>query len=323
MNGKALIIVLLSILVNIAHASGDHDDHEDHHDERALSDRKQWTYSLVSALVVVVSVAICPIIFWLLARENLIKINNFLICFGGGAILSLIFSDLIVEVDESIGLDWKSTTIILGAYFLSIVCTYGLDKEEECCENHISVCTDNVELGNLTNPTANPELNVNENIVTQHNKRIWGKLVTIGDAFCNFSDGLIIAGAFSGCGINTGIATTLAILFHEVTHEIGDFAILLDSGFSFKESMCANIATACVTLVGVTVGNIIIMYSDDHEIVGYFLSFGIGVMMFVVTNVLPRAVRSKTRLESTQKSFVLLMGMGLTTFLLSSHADCH
>ena len=309
MNKGVFVVIFLALLNEVIATESS---------EKVLSDRTQWVYTLGSAAVLVAIVGLSPLIYWVLAREKLLKLNNFLICFGGGAILSLIFTDLIVEVEESIGISWKSSAIILGAYFISAFGTFGLGKDEECCENH----KESTEMNTMSGNAENLEANVQENQVTQHNQKIWGQLVTVGDAFCNFSDGIIIAGAYSACGIDTGITTSLAILSHEVTHEVGDFAILLDSGFTFTEGLLINMCTACMTFIGVIVGNVIIMYSDDHDIVGYFLSFGIGIMLFVVTNVLPRAIRSKTKTESMQKSFALLCGMAITTFLLSLHSEC-
>ncbi len=56
-----------------------------------------------------------------------------------------------------------------------------------------------------------------------------GPLILFGDAFHNFVDGVVIAAAFYA-SIPLGIATALAVLAHEIPQEVGDFAILLESG---------------------------------------------------------------------------------------------
>lgn len=74
-------------------------------------------------------------------------------------------------------------------------------------------------------------------IVTSKNVRCMGAppLILIGDAFHNFVDGAVIAAAFL-TSIPLGIATALAVIAHEIPQEIGDFAILLDSGYNRAEA---------------------------------------------------------------------------------------
>lgn len=57
-----------------------------------------------------------------------------------------------------------------------------------------------------------------------------GPLIIIGDAFHNFVDGVVIAAAFL-TSIPLGITVSLAVIAHEIPQEVGDFAILLDSGY--------------------------------------------------------------------------------------------
>ena len=66
-----------------------------------------------------------------------------------------------------------------------------------------------------------------------------GPLLLIGDAFHNFTDGVIIAGAFL-LSIPLGIATGLAVISHEIPQELGDFAILLESGYSRNRAFLYN-----------------------------------------------------------------------------------
>ena len=89
-----------------------------------------------------------------------------------------------------------------------------------------------------------------EDIEKPHNI---GKIALVGDALHNFFDGLGIAVAFA---INpaVGIATTLAFMLHELPQEIGDFAILLQSGWTRKQALIANFVTALTAILGAVVG---------------------------------------------------------------------
>ena len=65
--------------------------------------------------------------------------------------------------------------------------------------------------------------------------RTAGHLILIGDTLHNFVDGIVLAAAFLA-SIPLGMATGLAIIAHEVPQEVGDFAILIESGFSKKRA---------------------------------------------------------------------------------------
>lgn len=72
----------------------------------------------------------------------------------------------------------------------------------------------------------------------------------IGDALHNFIDGLVIGGAYL-VNIPIGIATTLAVIFHEIPQEIGDFAVLVHGGFKSKKALYYNFLTALTSVIGV------------------------------------------------------------------------
>jgi zinc and cadmium transporter len=70
-----------------------------------------------------------------------------------------------------------------------------------------------------------------------------GPLILVGDAFHNFVDGVVIATAFF-TSIPLGIAAALAVIAHEVPQEVGDFAILLDSGYNRSKALILNTLSA-------------------------------------------------------------------------------
>ena len=77
----------------------------------------------------------------------------------------------------------------------------------------------------------------------------WGILSLLGDTMHNFIDGLIIAASFL-VSVRVGISTTLAVIFHEIPQEIGDFAVLLHSGYSRSTAIFFNLISACAALLG-------------------------------------------------------------------------
>ncbi|MFC2037398.1 ZIP family metal transporter [Chloroflexota bacterium] len=77
-----------------------------------------------------------------------------------------------------------------------------------------------------------------------------GPLLLIGDAFHNFADGVIIAATFVA-SVPLGIATSLSVIAHEIPQEVGDLAILLESGYSKKRALVYNALSSLSTLPGV------------------------------------------------------------------------
>ncbi len=75
-----------------------------------------------------------------------------------------------------------------------------------------------------------------------------GLLILVGDALHNFIDGVVIASAFS-ISIPLGLATAVAIIGHEIPQELGDFAVLLDSGYSKAQAYFYNVLSSSTTLV--------------------------------------------------------------------------
>jgi len=85
--------------------------------------------------------------------------------------------------------------------------------------------------------------------------QVSGYLNLMANGIDNFMHGLAIGGGFL-VSLKMGLLTTLAILVHEVPHEIGDFAILLRSGFSRWEAARAQLATACSGILGALAANV-------------------------------------------------------------------
>jgi zinc and cadmium transporter len=80
-----------------------------------------------------------------------------------------------------------------------------------------------------------------------------GLMITVGDTFHNFVDGVIIAAAFL-TDIHLGIVTALAIIAHEIPQEVGDFAILLHSGFSKVRALQFNLVSSFASVAGGVLG---------------------------------------------------------------------
>ena len=76
-----------------------------------------------------------------------------------------------------------------------------------------------------------------------------GWMVIVGDALHNFADGLAIGAAFVG-SYSIGLGTVFAVFFHELPHEMGDFAVLLSSGMNVKQAMFWNLVSSFTCFIG-------------------------------------------------------------------------
>ena len=86
--------------------------------------------------------------------------------------------------------------------------------------------------------------------------KVAGFLNLAADCFHNFTDGLAVGASFLA-GESIGMITTLTILFHEVPHEIGDFAILIQSGVPRNKAIALQLLTAVGAVTGCAVSLIL------------------------------------------------------------------
>jgi zinc and cadmium transporter len=80
-----------------------------------------------------------------------------------------------------------------------------------------------------------------------------GPMILIGDGLHNFTDGVLLAAAFM-TDIQLGVVTTLAVVAHEIPREMGDFGVLLDSGFSWRQALFWNVIFSLAAIAGGVAG---------------------------------------------------------------------
>ncbi|MBU4460494.1 MAG: ZIP family metal transporter, partial [Verrucomicrobia bacterium] len=139
----------------------------------------------------------------------------------------------------------------------------------------------------------------------------------IGDAFHNFVDGLVIASAFIA-SIPMGVATSLAVIAHEIPQEAGDFGILLHGGYSRRKALALNSLSASTTLVGAWVGYVGIQIA--RPLAPYVLCMSAASFLYIALADLIPARRGPRGLAALAVELVLI-GAGIATIdLLRIHA---
>jgi zinc and cadmium transporter len=139
-----------------------------------------------------------------------------------------------------------------------------------------------------------------------------GMMVIVGDTFHNFVDGVIIAAAFLA-DVHLGILTALAIIAHEIPQEVGDFAVLLHSGYSKARAFQLNLIFSLATLLGGVLGYVALQGAQSA--VPYLLALASASMIYVAVADLIPGLHRRTRLSDTVQQVVLICS-GVATIAL-------
>lgn len=132
-------------------------------------------------------------------------------------------------------------------------------------------------------------------------------LILFGDALHNFVDGVVIAAAFL-VSIPLGIATAVAVIAHEVPQEVGDFAILLDSGYSRTKAFWLNMLSSATTLPGALAGYF--WLAEMNEAIAYILALSAASFIYIaLADLVPSLHRRVSRAGSVWQLALLLAGI--------------
>lgn len=134
-----------------------------------------------------------------------------------------------------------------------------------------------------------------------------GYMILVGDSFHNLLDGILIAAAFM-TDVKLGIITGLAVIAHELPQELGDFVIMVDSGFSRGKALWFNALSSLATVVGalatLAAGSLV------TEALPYLLAFTASGFIYVaVADLIPSLQRHTSTADSLQQ--IVLIGLGL------------
>jgi zinc and cadmium transporter len=139
-----------------------------------------------------------------------------------------------------------------------------------------------------------------------------GPLILIGDAFHNFVDGFVIASAFL-TSIPLGIAASLAVIAHEIPQEVGDFAILLENGYSRARALFLNTLSSVSTLPGAVIAYFFL--SKVQEAVPFILAISASSFIYIaIADLVPTLHRQVGLLPGARQIILLLVGI-FTIFL--------
>ena len=147
-----------------------------------------------------------------------------------------------------------------------------------------------------------------------HDKELpLGKMILFSDGIHNFLDGIIIAVAYA-VSIPVGIATTLAVILHELPQEIGDFGLLVHAGYSKSKALVFNFISSLSAVLGFALASLFVV---SDAFLALASAFAAGSFIYIAgSDLVPELKSSKVSMRSITEFVFVLLGIGLMYLLL-------
>ena len=242
------------------------------------------SYTLISVLIV--SIVSLIGVFTLSFKANTLKkCLIYLVSFSAGALLGDVFIHLLPEIVEENGFELSISVFILSGILFS----FAVEKIIHWRHCH--------------HPTS------------KEHPHPFAIMNLIGDFLHNFIDGLIIGASYLA-SIPVGIATTIAVVLHEIPQEIGDFGILLHGGFSKGRALFFNFVTALSAVAGAFISLILAARVEGALI--FLIPFAAGNFLYIAgSDLIPELNRYQfTTKGSILQLVTILLGVGVMISLL-------
>jgi len=243
-----------------------------------------WIYSLLSVAVVSL-ISLIGIITLSIKMERLRKILIYLISFSAGALIGDAFIHLLPEIVEESG----GFGVEISLYVISgIVISFVIEKFIHWRHCHLPI--------------------------TSEHKHPFAWMNLFGDSMHNLIDGMIIGAAYL-VSIPVGIATTIAVILHEIPQEIGDFGVLIHGGFSVKKAFFLNFLTALTAVIGTVV--VLIFGSHAENAVFFLIPFAAGNFIYIAsTDLIPELHKETAVSKSMGQLISFVLGVCVMLLLL-------
>jgi zinc and cadmium transporter len=250
-----------------------------------------------------------------------------LISYAIGAMLGAVFLEILPEAIEAVTAQGGSVQQMTATVLFGILLFFALEKlviwrhchgdhcevhaihtEEECPDIKPVIKTD-TEQTPILNTKYKAASKASNSIIKPpakhtHDHGRSGMMVMIGDTFHNFVDGILIASAFM-VDVKVGIVTAVAIIAHEIPQEVGDFLILLHSGYSKKQAFIFNLVSSFATVVGGTIAYFALQHVQGW--VPTILGLAASSMLYVAVADLIPSLHKRTELRATISQLSLII----------------
>lgn len=248
------------------------------------------------AIISVIIVSLISLIglFSISIKENKLKnILIYLVSFSTGALLADAFFHLLPEAVEEIGFGINMSIYILSGIILSFVIEKVIHWHH-CHHTHSHECMEEHHHFDEIHPYA--------------------KMNLVGDSVHNLIDGLIIGASYL-VNIPIGIATTIAVVLHEIPQEIGDFGILLHGGYTRKKALFLNFITGLIAVIGAILALVIGQYTEN--LTQFLIPFAAGGFIYIAcSDLVPELHKETNTKKSLIQVAVLILGVIIVASML-------
>lgn len=241
-------------------------------------------YTFVSVLIVSM-LALLGIVFLLFNEKTTQKILLSFVSLSTGALLGDVFIHIIPDLAENTETFAQSLLVVLGGILFSFI----LEKFIHWRHCHIL-------------PSG------------KHHHHPMGIVNIAGESLHNFIDGLIIAAGYIASPA-IGFSTTIAVILHEIPHEVGNVAVLIHSGYSRKKALLLNLLSAVSCFIG---AGIVLLTSGASVAIGdAMLPFAAGNLLYIAGSDLIPELHKETRLPHGLAQFAcIVLGMAMMYAML-------
>ena len=245
--------------------------------------------TILLATFVVSLFSLTGIITLSLKDDTLHKILFFLIAFSAGTILGAALLDLLPEAVEHI--EGSAVFVYITIGFVSF---YFLERFIYWYHGHGH---HNDLRGHSEEPTT----------------KGFAYLNVLGDGIHNFIDGMIIAASFN-VGFSVGLATTIAVIFHELPQEMSDYGVLIYAGFDKARALLLNFGAALSVVAG---GVFAIFFLETVEALsGILLAFSTGAFLYLsASELIPELQKEEDFWKSLVQFGIFLLGLIVIWYL--------
>jgi len=225
-------------------------------------------------------------VFTLFLKEKLLdRILLILVAFSAGALIGGAFLHLIPEAIEKVGLEGNSLLKIF-LYLIFGFCIFFILEQFIRWHHH--------------HATRHPEI------------APFSYLILISDAVHNFIDGLIIAASFV-VAFPVGVVTVLAVAFHEIPQEIGDYGVLVYGGFKRVNALFLNFFSASAVIFGGIIG--FLLSEKIGQSIIFLLPFAAGNFIYIAASDLIPEIKHKESFKRSINYFLVFL-LGIVLMLL-------
>lgn len=240
-------------------------------------------YSLASVFLVSI-ISLAGVLTLAFSESRMNKLLTFFVSFAVGALFGDVFIHILPEAFQKADTSLTISFGIIGGILIFFI----LEKFIYWRHCHSGVC------------------------LLHNHPVVWLNLV--GDAVHNFIDGIIIGASYS-VNIGIGMATTLAVILHEIPQEIGDFAILVNGGFSRARAMAANFLCSLVSVAGAVAA--LLAGSNIQHFSDYALPLTAGGFIYLAgSDLIPELHREVRFSRSVLQLLSIILGVLIMALLL-------